>query len=381
MGMRRILKARVIGHPYADSGMGQHARALALSLASAGVEVELVDVYGHFPPQNQFDESLSNLRQRFDMAEPTSREPDVDIYAINCDEVEAVRGALGVSMLKSPSILFPMWELSRLPEPWHDSLSGFEEIWTASDFTRHPFAKVFPGKVKNLGIACVSERPAFVRRGSMGIPEDAVVVLATAHLASYIARKNPMAALDAVTRVARGPSRARAHLVLNVSGRERHPEAWRRLKSAVGAGSDVTLISSEPSRPEYLGLLRASDVFVSLHRSEGFGLAIAEAMLAGKAVVTTRYSGNLEFCNESNSLLVDYDLGPVNPGEYVFAEGQKWAYPDMEHAVELLASIVEDRGRRHELGRRARQDIRTRWSPAVVGLRYKAALELVLDHQ
>src|SRR5207302_10340562 len=85
---------------------------------------------------------------------------------------------------------------------------------------------------------------------------------------------------------------------------------------------------------EVKNLVRCCDCFVSLHRSEGFGLGLITAMFLGKPVVATAYSANMDFMNEHNSCLVRYQLRSVPDGAYPFAKGQVWAEPDIDHAVE-----------------------------------------------
>ena len=96
------------------------------------------------------------------------------------------------------------------------------------------------------------------------------------------------------------------------------------------------------SRPEVNGLIAATDAFVSLHRSEGFGFGLAEAMLLGKPAIGTDYSGNTDFLNRATGYPVPYELVPVGSGEYPDHEGQVWAEPDIAAAARAMAAIVDD---------------------------------------
>jgi hypothetical protein len=94
-------------------------------------------------------------------------------------------------------------------------------------------------------------------------------------------------------------------------------------------------------RPELLALFNACDSFISLHRAEGFGRCLAEALLLGKQVIATGFSGNTDFCHEPRVALVRYSKVGLKPGDYMWGEGQSWAEPDVDHAAELMRSVRE----------------------------------------
>jgi glycosyltransferase involved in cell wall biosynthesis len=126
-------------------------------------------------------------------------------------------------------------------------------------------------------------------------------------------------------------------------------------------------------------LVRCCDCFVSLHRSEGYGKGLAEAMFLGKPVVATGYSGNLDFTNEADPCLVPYSLINVEEGQYPYARGQVWAEPDIDHAVYYMLKLLDDRDYGRKLGEVASQHIRTHFSYRAIGLRYKNRLEEILQ--
>jgi glycosyltransferase involved in cell wall biosynthesis len=129
----------------------------------------------------------------------------------------------------------------------------------------------------------------------------------------------------------------------------------------------IKMLSSVMSRPRLMGLMNCADAFVSLHRAEGFGMLIAEAMALGKPVVVTGYSGNMAFTDTQNACLVDYSLVPVKPGEYPQQKGQHWAEPDVGHAAKLMRRVFEDADLRQRLAVRARADIANRHNYQTVG--------------
>ena len=121
-------------------------------------------------------------------------------------------------------------------------------------------------------------------------------------------------------------------------------------------------------------LMASCDCFISLHRAEGFGRGPAEAMFYGRPVIVTGYSGNMDFTNEDNACIVDYQLIPVGPGEYPFGEGQLWADPDVEQAAWYMRRVYSDRQFRTRMARAGRQFIHAHHSFAAIGARYRTRL-------
>ncbi|MGH9582417.1 MAG: glycosyltransferase, partial [Bryobacteraceae bacterium] len=130
-------------------------------------------------------------------------------------------------------------------------------------------------------------------------------------------------------------------------------------------------------RPELHELIAACDSFVSLHRSEGFGLGIAEAMYLGKPVIATNYSGNVDFTKQDNSCLVDYRLVPVKPGEYLFPEGQVWADPNVDQAAMYMRRLAGDRDYAKRIGSAGTESIRRQHSAKATGARYAKRLKQI----
>jgi glycosyltransferase involved in cell wall biosynthesis len=140
---------------------------------------------------------------------------------------------------------------------------------------------------------------------------------------------------------------------------------------------DCKIIHGWLSREETLGLISACDLLVSLHRSEGFGLILAEAMGLGKPVVATGYSGNMDFMNTANSFLVNYALTTLDRDIGPYPAGFRWAEPDIQHAADLIGRILEDPQHAAAMGRRAAGDIAAQLSPEAVGRQIRQRLNLL----
>ena len=187
-------------------------------------------------------------------------------------------------------------------------------------------------------------------RGKLGLPSDALVVLNVFHLGSAFSRKNPLAAIAAFRRAfGDDPKRVLAiKLIDNGAHLARH-----ELDAAIAGAANIRLIEGMLPEADMAGLMAASDIVISLHRSEGFGLVPAQAMALGKPVVATGWSGNLDFMNERNSALVSYSLVPVrDPQGFFDSADQRWADADVEHAAEWLRRLAADAHLRAKLGSR-----------------------------
>ncbi len=160
-----------------------------------------------------------------------------------------------------------------------------------------------------------------------------------------------------------------------MNGKERHSVEYKEfMQTSDKLDGRILFVDETLADKEIKGLIAGCDVFVSLHRSEGFGRGIAEAMYYGKPTIVTAYSGNMDFTDHSTSCLVDYDLVPVKKGEYPFAKGQYWADPDISHAAEWMRRLRTNSELCSRIGARAAKSIRETHGAAVVGNRMRGRL-------
>jgi glycosyltransferase involved in cell wall biosynthesis len=200
-------------------------------------------------------------------------------------------------------------------------------------------------------VAAVPPAPAPLDRAAFGLPDDAVVVLVSFNLASSFARKNPLGAIAAF-RAAFGNRRDRI-LLLKVGHPGHFPADFAQLRQAVGDAPNIRVDTDELPRADRHALTRSADIVLSLHRSEGFGLVPAEAMLLGRPVIATAWSGNMDFMDETSAALVGYRLIPARDPRGVFeADGAEWAEPSPTDAVAQLRWLADDAEARRALGGR-----------------------------
>ena len=247
------------------------------------------------------------------------------------------------------------WELDRIPRTWLPWAALMDEIWVSSRFIHDTFSRGLPGKVVRYVPLPVPEPVASpLSRVDFGLPEQPFTVLVPFDLSSHWARKNPMGAIAAFRRAF--PSAIEAQLVLKVSGTDQNPAQVEQLRGLTADMPNVRIIDRNLSPPDLAALIRCADVLLSLHRSEGFGLFIAEAMWLGTTIVATGWSGVMDMLDPDNALLVAFNKVAVKPADYPSVPpGARWAEPDIGHAADCLRQLANDAGLRARLHTKARE--------------------------
>ena len=257
-----------------------------------------------------------------------------------------------------------LWELEVAPASWRPACACVHEVWTASQFSARALERLMPGRVRvvPLPLALSPPVPARLGRAAFGLPEAALVVLVSFSLASAFERKNPLAAIAAFRKAfGNRPDRI---LVLKL-GHSGHFEAdMRQLRAAIAGCGNVRLETRMLSAADTHALTRLADIVLSLHRSEGFGLVPAEAMMLGRTVVATNWSATAEFLDDSCGVPVGYRLVPARDPRGIFeVRGAVWADADVDEAARALVSLAEAPERRAALGAAAEVASRLRFGP------------------
>jgi glycosyltransferase involved in cell wall biosynthesis len=267
-----------------------------------------------------------------------------------------------------------LWEQPEFPERYHGSFAYVDEVWVASDYCLEALSRVSPVPVVKVPPPLPAEglRTKGVGRDYFGLEDRQRVFLFMFDAHSIVERKNPSGLIRAFKRAF--PDDPDARLVLKVM---RAPRAL--LDGLIAEANDprVVIIDRLLEREEVNSLLELCDCYVSLHRSEGFGLTLAEAMALGKPVIATGYSANLDFMNVGNSLLVRYQMVRLERDFPPYPRGSAWADPDVGHAAELMRAVHQDPDLARRLGQRARDDVMAYLSPQAAGARMVERLALI----
>ena len=193
---------------------------------------------------------------------------------------------------------------------------------------------------------------------------------------SFSGRKNPAAVLDAFRFAFAGRSfQDDVSLVIKCVNAAFAPAEMQKLRRELDDRLDIHFLDRELSRSEMLGLIDTVDCVVSLHRSEGLGLLVAEAMALGVPVIATDYSATTELISQATGYPVDYKLIPLKTGDYPHSEGQVWADPDLSHAAWQMRHVVEQSNSNMRLIEAARRHIEAEYGVAAVQRRQAARFD------
>ena len=331
-------------------GLGSAARATAAALETAGFSPILHDI------------GFVRKTAPYETAAFPSDEPG-GVWIVHCNPPELERllwTFRGGALNDRYRIGVWAWELERLPKGWIRMASALNEIWAPSRFVADAITRAFreenapavPVRVMPHPLPQVTGVQADRKR--FGLAKDRFVVLTMFDMKSTTSRKNPLAAIKAFT-AAFEPS-DKAILVCKVVSMNSDADAARTLEAATAGRNDIVFMTQELSDQDVLSLIASADVVLSLHRSEGFGLVLAEAMRLRKCVVATGWSGNMDFMDSRCAVIVPYTLEAVGPNKLHYKEG-RWAEPDVAFAARKLRELYDDPDLRRRLGEAAAERI------------------------
>lgn len=358
----------VTGYLRARSGVGEACRATLRAARAAGLPLAV----------NEFDTGCASEKEGPEDAGRSDGYPHpVSLFQINADQVPVLRSTLGDGIFRGRyNIGFWYWELAEFPEEWMSSFDPFDEIWVASSFCQRAVSERSPVPVICMP-PCVAPEPNPARtRADFGLPDDAFLFLTMADSLSFPQRKNPLGAIHAFERAFDRADQG-VRLAVKVINGAYHPERMEELRRAAGNDPRVILLDACLSRPDTDALLSLADTYVSLHRSEGFGLPLAEAMRLGTPAIGTGWSSNLEFMTPRNSFPVNHRLVELDRDVGPYRKGQVWADPDLDHAAECMRAVRGDPELARRVGAQGRHDMIERFSPEAAGARIEQRLRFI----
>lgn len=378
----------LIGFAFGELGIGEDVRMAALACESAGIPFKVVNIH---PGENlrQADRAVENH-----IADRTKGENEapyaINVFCLTGFDTARVYLERGVSFFEGRyNIGWWPWELPVWPQDWDLAFNLVDEIWAATEFTREMYrlsqqrtVSASAKPVTLMPLPASISRAIEIKREKLGLPADRFLFLYVFDFNSYLARKNPFAAVKAFREAFPASDRS-VGLVLKTMNSNPENPVWMSFLAECTKDPRITLIDTTLDRGEILGLIDACDAYVSLHRSEGFGRTLAEAMLFGKPVVGTDFSGNVDFLTPETGFPVKWQRREVAPGEYPFvtdSDAAWWADPDIAHAA-LQLRAARNATADKACYERVKRFAEEQFSPERIGIRIKQRLDALAKEQ
>jgi glycosyltransferase involved in cell wall biosynthesis len=315
----------LVGYLDAELGLGEIARKLARALEHAEIPFAAIPYAG----------TPSRREHRPDIPTTTRAPFDSNIVCLNADELHAFAAAVGSRLFaRRYSIGVWFWETSVFRDPGADVF--LDEIWTTSEYVRAAVAQRAKVPVHLVPVPFEALGEPTLSRDDLGLPAGFVFLFLFDFVSAE--RKNPLAVIEAF-RTAFKPGEGPRLVLKSINGRERSPRQLQELLESAADRPDIVVLDGYVSARERDAFVASCDCFVSLHRSEGLGLTMAEAIAHGKPVIATGYSGNLEFMDEESTYLVPYRLVDVPSSWWAYSPGAEWADPDVGHAAAVMRHV------------------------------------------
>jgi glycosyltransferase involved in cell wall biosynthesis/SAM-dependent methyltransferase len=360
------LGANVAGYLNAELGVGEVARQVVSALDANGVPLLPVGLHA---PNNRAGHVFAASRH---IAAPFG----TNIVCVNADGLPAFAEQAGPAFFDGRyTVGVWWWELSRFPQQWHGAFDLVDEIWAGSRFVADALSEVAPVPVVVMPLPLAPVRRLPADHARFGLDPAAFTFLFSYDYNSVFERKNPLGTVAAF-RAAFGDDPG-VQLVLKCINEDKDEENHDRLRIAIEGAPNIHLIAGYLDPAEKHLLTATCDAFVSLHRSEGFGLGLAEAMMLGKPVVATDYGGSTDFVDEGTGFPVRFGLIPVGDDAWPYPPEMQWADPDLDHAAEQLRAVVADPAHAGALAARGADRLERVHNPYAAGARMARRLATI----
>lgn len=349
----------VYGYLNELSGLSESARSNIKALLENNIDVNIKSfTYNHIP--NEYLKEKS-----------TNVDFPINLVHININFIEKFIQDVGIDFLKNKyNIAYWAWEFSEPPIEIIEYANLFDEIWTPSDFCVNSFNKL-------------TTKPIIKIPHPIEIPQKKAVTkntqkftfLSVFDSVSSLARKNPMATIRAFLNVFKNNSEV--ELILKTHNLDQFEVEKQQFSKIITENKNIKLINEKLSKEELNELFYNCDAYISLHRSEGFGLTLAEAMSYGKPVIATGYSGNLEFMNINNSFLVPYELTETLNDYGLTKKGYIFADADAVYASKVMQRLVTNIDLCNDISKKAFSTILNNYSFSTIGKLIKHRITLI----
>lgn len=322
----------LIGLVRAEMGLGQSCRLLANELTAGHISYSLYDFQLGSKLLKSDDHSMDDrISEEFPY--------NINLIHINPDEMMLMYTRMAEECWNGRyNIAFWLWELEEIPEHWKKFFPMLDEIWTPSEFISNNLRKVTDLPVYTMPYCVEAPVDETLSREYFGLPEDKFLFLVMYDSNSTIERKNPTGAIRAFRKAFKNNSNV--GIVVKINNAK--PRDMEHLNRMLRGCANVYFIVETLSKVEVNSLIKQVDVFVSLHRAEGFGLVMAEAMIVGTPVIATNWSSNTEFMNSNVACMVDCDFVFLKKDSPPYKKGSVWAEPNVDMAAGYMRRLYRE---------------------------------------
>lgn len=361
----------LIGYVKGDFGVAQNLRSTAHALSSISYPIDIIEISTGGLHSEKNSDCLELIVEK--------SHKKIELFCINADQTKNVSDLLieKRSSKKPYRVGYWFWELSNFPGEWLHAFDYVDEIWAPTQYIANTLSGLTTKPVIHMPMAVEFNDSRSYSRNDFLLPENDFLFIFSYDFHSFATRKNPEAILSAFLNAFKNDGDHKVGLVIKTINSEKYEGAYIELLEKVSGDKRITIISETLSRERMYGLINVCDCYVSLHRAEGFGLGMAEAMYMGKPVIGTAYSGNMDFMNKDNSLLIPFELVDVEPDAYPFWRGQKWADPNIEEASKAMANLYANPNYAKTLGESAKKFMLDNHSFEIIGKKMASRLAAI----
>lgn len=363
----------LLGFLKSSTGLGHQARSIYYGLSFIKDKVNFIDCGFLLSHNNQESYTEIKISSKFDYC--------CNLISVNPNQFTPLIESLNYKNFTSRyNIHYCAWELSKYPKEWLSSSNLIHEFWAMSKFVKNSIERSVAVPVILMPYAVDFQIPEPLPRSYFSLPKDNFIFVFSFDFSSIIFRKNPFAIIKAFRR-AFSKEIKDVTLLFKISRNRNNNSQTKQYKNFIAECSKdprIIVIDKIFNSLEVKQLIQTCNCYVSLHRSEGFGIGMAEAMKLGKAVIATNYSGNTDFTTKDTACIVGYDLIDVKENEFIFYEtGQKWADPDLEEAVYYMQKVYHDSEFNKMIAHKGKTFIEENYSIKKVAKRFSERLKII----
>ncbi len=374
-----LLGINGVGYVRGEFGLGESSRAQIRSIKAADIPHAIcnIDSTSHGNGDNTFASEFTN-----------DNPYAINLLNFNAEAMPEFLDNIGEDYLKGKyNIGYWAWELPSFPREWEWLFQYYDEIWVPSGYCAEALSVVSPVPIVKIMHSINLPAPVLSREetvfpGADGeetcFPKDKFIFLFMFDFHSTLARKNPLGVIEAFKRAFRSTNQD-VTLMIKFSNSKHYPEELEIVKEAAKSHPGIQFIDARLPKKVVNALFYNCDCYVSLHRAEGFGLTMAEAMYYGKPVIATGYSSNVEFMNTGNSFLVSYDLVRVVKDSGSYKKGNIWADPSVEHTAALMHYVFHNYEAAKQIGLRGAREMQDMLNPANIGKKIRHRVEHIMS--